>query len=86
MASGTIKPSIITQTVFLSFSSGTATIASKSGYALVSAYAYDRPTSETSNPYSIISIQELENGNYYARNAETGLTADVRCMLVWAAV
>lgn len=86
MASGTIKPSVITQTVFLSFSGGTATISAKSGYALVNAYAYARPTSETSNLYSIISIQEVENGNYYARNADTGLTADELCMLVWAAV
>ena len=73
----------LVETVGVTFSSGRATVAAKSGYYLVNAYANNRPTSETANQYSIASIQRLTNGQYYLRNVDSGLSASLNVVLIW---
>lgn len=73
----------LVETVGVTFSSGRATVAAKSGYYLVNAYANNRPTSETANQYSIASIQRLTNGQYYLRNVEPDLSASLNVVLIW---
>jgi hypothetical protein len=81
-ATGAVATHLV-ETVGVTFSSGRATIAAKSGYYLANAYANNRPTSETSNQYSISSIQRLTNGQYYLRNVDSGLSASLNVVLIW---
>jgi len=65
------------------FTNGFCTISGRTGYNLINAYVVDRPTAESSNNYSIISIYRFSNGDYSIENKEPATFA-LNLLLIWA--
>lgn len=77
--------SAIYETVNLSFSSGMATLAGKSGFVLGNIYAINRPSNEN-NDYTIDSIQRDTSGNYHLKNMYTALSSSLTVICIWIPV
>jgi hypothetical protein len=70
---------IVIENANLTFSSGEAVVAAKANYTLMSVIAYDRGEST----YSPIGISEQTGGGYKVKNAQSSLTAGLKCRLLW---
>lgn len=77
------KATILAETIAsLTFSSGVATLAKKTGYILINIYPYDR----NDNGYGITSFTEQKNGSYQIRNNTTNLSASLAARAIWLKV
>lgn len=77
------KATILAETIpSLTFSSGVATLAKKTGYILINIYPYDR----NDNGYGITSFTEQKNGSYQIRNNTTNLSASLAARAIWLKV
>lgn len=65
----------------LTFSSGVATVANKSGYLLMSVIAVNRPDYE----YSPIGISQQTDSSYKVVNLDSTLSGEMACKLLWVA-
>ena len=77
------KPRMITETKRLSCASGATSVALKSGYALASAIAINRPAGEPNN-YAIKTINGNADG-WRLENNYSSLTGALDVLLVWVA-
>ena len=77
------KPRMIIETKRLSFASGATSVALKSGYALASAIAINRPAGEPNN-YAIKTINGNADG-WRLENNYSSLTGALDVLLMWVA-
>lgn len=77
------KPRMIIETQRLSFTSGATSVALKSGYALASAIAINRPAGEPNN-YAIKTINGNADG-WRLENNYASLTGALDVLLMWVA-
>lgn len=77
------KADILAETIAsLTFSSGVATLAKKTGYILINIYPYNR----SDNIYGITSFTEQTDGSYKIRNNTTNLSASLAARAIWLKV
>lgn len=77
-----LKTQIIAETAALTFTSGSATLAAKTGYKLVSVYPYNRSDAS----YGITDWTEQTNGSYVLKNKYTSLSASLVVRVIWVKV